>query len=218
MSLNIKLVPCITGILEQLDGQRPGLSLYDVVENSPFFPKPRVNELDAHGTYRWVTYESRNGLLRYKSKICPNKWTTSSEVLVVKIPEPFLEDGQYTADSYRNQCYSIITMKVGGQGVISIEWDLSQGRHLIPFLKNYRLQKNRNHEWNYCWNEEDPKTFFDRGDFDEIWKAMQLLKISVDRVDPEHKMRNKWWARRTVGPKVFEMNLKHGDGTPLVAD
>lgn len=213
--LNFNLVPSITSLLEQLDGQHPGASLYDLVEKSPFFPKPRTYEHDDSGTYRWLTYESRNGLFRYKTKIWPGKWSTGYESLRMMVPEPIFQDGQYTSDSDRNQCQSWITFKIRAHGTVFIDWDLKKGRHLVPLTEDFRLKKSRDHEWNYCWIKEDPKIFFDRNDFDEIWKTMQLLRVSIDRTGDEHRMRNKWWSRRTVSKKVFYLNLNHSEGQPL---
>lgn len=209
MSLELSIVPSLTGVLEQLDGQRPGLSLYDLVEQSPFVTKPRQNKPDQHGFYRRVVYESRNGMFRYKTGIQPNGWTTWEEILEMTVAEPCLQPRGAVIQAPDLKTASIIGFRVVGYGAMAMTWDIRSGRHLIPLVAGHRLEKHRNHEWNYCWTKENSITFFDRGDFDEIWKAMMLIRVSINRCDPELRIRRRWWSRRTVSQTLFRRHLEN---------
>lgn len=155
-----------------------------------------------------MLYESRCGVFKYSTEIIPNGWSTFEEKLVMVVKEPILHNKQYATPSV---CESIYVFTVGGHGAMRMRLDLRQGQYLHPLVPEFSLEQSRNHEWNYCWVKENPKTFFDRGDFDEIWKAMMLLKVSIDRTDPELKMRNRWWNHQNVSTTLFRRHLQNGD-------
>jgi len=202
------ILPSLTGIFEQLDGQRPGDSLYDIIMATRFVRKPRERKTSQLGGYERVVYESRCGVFRFKTEIIPNSWLSWGQILEMAVPEVALYDRQYTTPQ---KCQSIITFDVRGPGKPTLRMDIRQERYLYPLVGQFCLERSREHEWNQCWTREDSKTFFDRGNFDEIWKAMMLLKVSIDRTDPDLKMRNRWWARRTVSTTLFRRHL-HNSG------
>jgi hypothetical protein len=158
-------------------------------------------------------YESTCGAFKYTTEVVGNSWSTSEEKLELIVKEPVLHNKQFAPPP---TCQSIITFKVGGFEKMRMKLDLRQGQYLQPLVPEFYLDKSREHEWNYCWTKEDPKTFFDRGDFDEIWKALMLLKVSINRIDPELKMRNRWWARRGVSETLFRRHLNNGERKPYV--
>ena len=200
------ILPSLTGIFEQLDGQRPGDSLYDILMKTRFVRKPRQRSLPHNGSYESLVYESRCGVFRFKTQIMPNSWSTWGQTLEMSVPEPALRNPQYAGPSTSK---SIFVFDVRGLGQTTMHMDVRQGQYLHPLIPSFCLEKSRSHEWNKCWIREDPKTFFDRGDFDEIWKAMQLLKVSIDRTDPDLKMRNRWWSRKTVSTTLFRRHLQN---------
>ncbi len=207
------LFPSLTGNFEQLDGQRPGPSLYDLIMATRFIRMPRQRTTATGGVFQRVIYESESGLFRYTSDVMPNSWSTFEEKLEMTVAEPILLNKQFAKPPI---CSSIYIFTVGGLGQMRMRLDLRQGQYLQPLVPEFHLERSRNHEWNYCWIKEDPKTFFDRGDFDEIWKAMMLLKISIDRTDPNLRMRNRWLTRRNVGETLFRRHLQNGDRKPYV--
>ena len=75
------ILPSLTGIFEQLDGQRSGDSLYDLIMNTRFVRKPRMRSPCSNRTYQKVVYESRCGLFRFKTEILPNSWSTWGQTL-----------------------------------------------------------------------------------------------------------------------------------------
>lgn len=209
------LFPSLTGIFEQLDGQRLGPSLYDLVENTRFVRKPRERSFVRDGSaFVRVVYESVCSTFRYMTEVCPNKWSTFGEKLEMTVKEPILQNKQYV---HPPVCESIFTFTAGGHDVMWMQHDLRQGKYLTALVPSFKLERSRSHEWNYCWTKENPKTFFDRGEFDEIWKAMMLLKVSIDRTDEALKMRNRWWSRQTVSTTLFRRHLHNGDRKPYVA-
>lgn len=202
------LLPSLTGTFETLDGQRPGMSLYDHVMETRFVREPR-NRTSNGGLFERVTYESRCGKFLYTTEIIPNKWSTIQEILVLKVPEPVLRDRQYANPA---TCESIYTFVVAGHGKIRMRLDIRQGPYLQPLVREFSLDICREHEWNYCWTKEDPTTFLNRGNFDEIWKAMMLLKVSIDRTDEHLKMRGRWLSRRNVGVTLFRREIENAGG------
>jgi hypothetical protein len=133
----------------------------------------------------------------------------------MSVLEPALYDRQYATPPI---CRTIYKFNVRGMGKPVMSMDVQEGKYLNPLVPEFCLEKSRNHEWNYCWIKEDPKTFFARGDFDEIWKAMQLLKVSIDRTDSALKMRNRWWSRKTVSTTLFRRHLQNsGDNKIYVS-
>jgi hypothetical protein len=174
-----------------------------------FIRKPR--QLRQKHNYTEVIYESHCGMFRYTTDIIPNSWSTWTEKLEMTVPEPVLRNRQYANPPV---CESIFTFNVGGMGSMRLWYDLRQGKYLQPLVPEFWLDRSREHEWKHCWTREDPKTFFNRGDYDEIWKAMMLLKVSIDRTDPELKMRNRWWSRQNVSTTLFRRHLSNGDRKP----
>jgi hypothetical protein len=207
------MFPSITGIFEQLDGQRPGSSLYDLIMATRFVRLPRERRSGAGNVFQHVVYESVCGSFKYSTDLVMNRWSTRQETLEMVVKEPAFYSKQFYPSP---PCESIFIFTVVGMGKVLMKHDLRQGQYLSPLVPEFCLSKSRDHEWNYCWVRENPKTFFNRTDFDEIWKAMMLLKVSIDRTDPNLRMRNRWWSRRNVSTTLFRRHLENGDRKPYV--
>ncbi len=203
-------LPSITGMFEVLDVQRQGASLYDHIMETRFYREPRQRSLSTGGKFERVVYESERGVFRYTTEIVPNSWSTYEEKLEMIVPEPAMLDRQFANPP---TCQSIYTFKVGGLGKMRMRLDVRQGIYYLPLVREFSLDRCREHEWNFCWTAEDPDNFFERGDYDEIWKAMMLLKISVDRTDPQLRMRNRWVNRRTTSSTLFSREIENAGGT-----
>jgi hypothetical protein len=200
------ILPSLTGIFEQLDGQRPGDSLYDLIMKTRFVRQPRARSNSQAGSFQRVVYESRCGVFTFKTELLPNSWSTWGQTLEMTVPETSLCNRQYASPPPGK---SIFIFDVRGHGKPVLRMDLRQGEYKQLLIPEFCLEQSRDHEWNKCWTREDSKTFFDRGDFDEIWKAVMLLAVSIDRTDPDLKMKNRWWSRKTVGRTLFRRHIEN---------